>query len=61
MKPNITREQMAEAIDWTSDCLERSGDGKIGAGFAFRYVQRFYPGGWNAFVEECCTYVTVQR
>ncbi|MET9385320.1 hypothetical protein ABZY09_30675 [Streptomyces sp. NPDC002928] len=60
MNTNITEEQKSEAIDWTSDCLGLSGANKVGAGFAFLYVQKHYPGGWGAFVAECCTSVQPQ-
>ncbi|MEV7814243.1 hypothetical protein AB0P05_26485 [Streptomyces flaveolus] len=55
MNENITEEQMSEAIDWTSDCLGLIG--RVAAGRAVAYVKANYPGGWDAFVAECCTFV----
>jgi hypothetical protein len=56
-----TEEQIVEAIDWTSDCLGMGRGVKVGAERAAAYVRANYPGGWDAFVTECCTYVTLDK
>lgn len=52
-----TAEQIAEAQDWAADCMNLPADCKPSAEYAMAYVERDYPGGWSAFVEECCTFV----
>lgn len=52
MVESVTQEQMAEAIDWTSDCLGKSRGVKVSAETALKYVKANYPGGWEAFVAE---------
>lgn len=49
---NIPAEQMAEARDWASDCLGLSAGVKVSPARAVAYVERQYPGGWQAFVAE---------
>ena len=53
-----TAEQISEARNWASDCIESEhafSDGeRVSAERAVRYVERNYPGGWPAFVAECC-------
>lgn len=58
---NITEEQTAEAIDWASDCLGLPDRADISAERAVKYVRANYPGGWDAFVTECCTFVTLDK
>jgi hypothetical protein len=52
---NATAEQIAEVRDWASDCIGLSAGVKVGAERAIAYVERNYPGGWDAFVSECCS------
>lgn len=40
---------MRDAIDWTADCRGMSPGRKPRARDAVRYVNREYPGGWDAF------------
>ncbi|WP_143659434.1 hypothetical protein [Streptomyces sp. MP131-18] len=53
-------EQITEARDWASDCLGMVGD-TASAERAVRYVEKHYPGGWTAFVAECCNFVIGER
>lgn len=55
----VTPEQIMDARDWASDCLGLSAGVKVSADRGVAYVQRNYPGGWDAFVAECCTYAMV--
>jgi hypothetical protein len=55
-----TEEQIAEAIDWASDCLGLPDRADISAENAVKYVRANYPGGWDAFVSECCTFVQLE-
>lgn len=48
----ITPEQVMDARDWASDCLGLAGGVKVSADRAMAYVQREYPGGWDAFAAE---------
>lgn len=50
--------QVEEARDWASDCLFLA-DRRVSAERGVRYVLRHYPGGWTAFVAECCTPVVM--
>lgn len=66
-KSSATPEQIAEARDWIADafpanpCFHAEGDAHPVYDDDDAYVQRFvnanYPGGWPAFVADCCTYV----
>jgi hypothetical protein len=50
---DISEAEMTEARDWTSDCLGLTGGQKVSPGRAVAYVERHYPGGWEAFTLEC--------
>jgi len=60
-----TAEQIAEARDWIADAypafpLDDSDMHPVyeeSAESVQRYVSRHYPGGWAAFIADCCTYV----
>jgi hypothetical protein len=49
-------EQLAEARNWINDAFgkRKRTDAQIR-----KVVNAGYPGGWDAFVAECCTYVMV--
>lgn len=49
--------QLREAVDWTYDAAGIRADIFVGYDHAYRYVVNNYPGGWSAFVAECCTFV----
>ena len=49
--------QLREAVDWTYDAAGIRADVFVGYVRAYRYVVDSYPGGWAAFVAECCTFV----
>lgn len=49
--------QMREAEDWTRDAAGIANDVFVSYNRSYRYVVKNYPGGWSAFVEECCTFV----
>lgn len=46
--------QLREAVDWTYDAGNIRPEIFVGYGQAYRYVVNNYPGGWSAFVAECC-------
>lgn len=48
-----TADQITEARDWASDCMGLV-DRTVSAERAVAYIAQYYPGGWNAFVEEVC-------
>lgn len=54
---SATAEQITEARDWMADDLRSPGAALTSAKSAVRYVECNYPGGWFAFVAECCTFV----
>lgn len=69
MNASITEEQISEARYWIADAypaspLDMDDEHPVYAETADR-VQRFiaanYPGGWDAFAAECCTYTVVGR
>lgn len=49
---DITRAQLIEMIDWTTDCMGRIS--RVSGDTALRYVAREYEGGITAFIEEVC-------
>lgn len=49
--------QLREAVDWKRDCESIPDSVFVSFHGALRYVERNYPGGWGAFVAECCTFV----
>jgi hypothetical protein len=49
-------ESLQEARNWASDCMGMVGS-CVGVERALRYVERYYPGGWDGFIQDCCTYV----
>lgn len=51
---NASVGQLTEARDWASDRLRLVGTAVTNE-VAVSYVIKRYPGGWNAFVAECCT------
>jgi hypothetical protein len=61
----VTSEQISEARNWIADAypqnpLDMSDTHPVyseSAESVQRFVDRRYPGGWPAFVAECCTYV----
>lgn len=64
-KGGATSAQIAEARDWIADAYPAN---PLAAGnthpvyedsadYVQRFVGREYPGGWSAFVAECCTFV----
>lgn len=63
-KSSATAEQIAEARDWIADAYPQSvfdlSDEHPAYGgsaeLVRRLVDRRYPGGWGAFVADCCTY-----
>ena len=64
-KSSATAEQIAEARDWIADAYPANPlDGsdthpiydEIDAAVCW-FIRYRYPGGWAAFVEECCTFV----
>lgn len=63
MSKNILNEseRVQEAINWASDCIGLTGGDKVSEERARAYVKANYPGGWEAFVAECCTYVTLDK
>lgn len=54
MNQNVTEAQITEAQDWAADCMGLEAGHKPGAERAVAYVEAEYPGGWAAFVAECC-------
>lgn len=64
-KSTATAEQISEARDWLADQRSVTGTTRELTGHltdteVIERVSKRYPGGWEAFVEECCTYVYVQ-
>jgi len=50
-----TKEQITEARDWLSDVV---GERISQADYTLpHWIDKLYPGGWQAFVEECCTFI----
>lgn len=54
---SVTVEQISEARDWMADNICSPFAATLPARSAIRYVVNNYPGGWSAFVDECCTFV----
>lgn len=53
-------DHISEARSWAADCEQyEPGDGLPPIPYAVGYVVRYYEGGWDAFVAECCVYVYV--
>lgn len=57
IESSVTAEQISEARDWVADNLGSPFAARLSARTAVRYVVNNYPGGWSAFVAECCTFV----
>jgi hypothetical protein len=59
----VTTAQIIEARGWIADQqwgdLEPKRVAQLSRGAVVKGIERFYPGGWNAFVAECCTSVQV--
>lgn len=51
----VPLDQMREAEDWTRDCLGLANETFVSYRRSYLYVKRSYPGGWSAFIAECCT------
>ena len=47
-----TPQQVSDARDWTSDCLQLDGDERVDERYALIYVKAHYPGGWRQFAIE---------
>jgi hypothetical protein len=64
-KSSATPAQITEARDWIADAypvnpLDLSDAHPVyseSAENVQRYIARRYPGGWSAFIADCCTYV----
>lgn len=47
-------EHVREAQDWAADCEGYPAAVTPPVPYSVGYVVRHYPGGWSAFVTECC-------
>lgn len=62
---SVTPEQITEARDWIADAYPQSPYDMsdehpvfdLGAPAVQGFVDRRYPGGWSAFIADCCTFV----
>lgn len=67
IESRATKEQITEARDWIADAYPQSGYDMsdvhpvydLSAERVEGFITRRYPGGWVAFVEECCTVVQI--
>lgn len=65
IESSATPEQISEARDWIADAYPQSAYDMSdehpvfaeSAESVMAFVARRYPGGWSAFVADCCTYV----
>lgn len=49
-----TPEQMREARDWVMDCVINPEDVEYDRPLhIIRYIERYYEGGWDQFLENC--------
>lgn len=50
---SISDAELDVAREWASDCLSLPRGQRVSPARAVAYVERNYPGGWDAFTVEC--------